>query len=256
MTTWFSASARVVPQLRAEWPLGHLGRVAHHRRPARVRRRCARLERLQRRRRVSRRGRTCSRARSAPRGQTRCSSRFRPGRRDPTPLRHRLLPFSPASTRRALKLMATWFRRGRGTALGVLVGALTLGSAVPHLVNGLRGLTADGRLRDVGSHARGRSPRPCRARRAYLFPQATFDPHQARKVFANRGVRLASLGYFGHCGSSPRHVGLVRRLLREHRGGGCRRGLRGLCRHRGGALGCWVGGVLGDRVAGPRRRPG
>ena len=32
----------------------------------------------------------------------------------------------------------------------------------------------------------------------YPFPQATFDPHQARRVFANRGVRLASLGYFGH----------------------------------------------------------
>src|SRR4051812_482806 len=36
----------------------------------------------------------------------------------------------------ALKLMATWFRENRGVALGVLVGALTLGSATPHLVNG------------------------------------------------------------------------------------------------------------------------
>src|SRR5688572_23288372 len=35
----------------------------------------------------------------------------------------------------ALKLMATWFRKRRGLALGVLVGALTLGSASPHLVN-------------------------------------------------------------------------------------------------------------------------
>jgi hypothetical protein len=40
----------------------------------------------------------------------------------------------------ALKLMSTWFRKGRGTALGVLVGALTVGSATPHLVNGLGGL--------------------------------------------------------------------------------------------------------------------
>src|SRR5207248_6503720 len=40
----------------------------------------------------------------------------------------------------ALKLMATWFRRGRGLALGTIVGALTLGSALPHLVNGLGGL--------------------------------------------------------------------------------------------------------------------
>src|SRR5436305_1972931 len=32
----------------------------------------------------------------------------------------------------------------------------------------------------------------------YRFPPAVFDPHQIRRVFANRGVRLASLGYFGH----------------------------------------------------------
>ena len=40
----------------------------------------------------------------------------------------------------ALKSMATWFRAGRGTGLGVLVGALTLGSAAPHLINGLGGV--------------------------------------------------------------------------------------------------------------------
>ena len=40
----------------------------------------------------------------------------------------------------ALKLLSTWFVRGRGTALGILVGALPLGSAAPHLVNGLGGL--------------------------------------------------------------------------------------------------------------------
>ncbi|MFN2520158.1 MAG: MFS transporter, partial [Candidatus Limnocylindria bacterium] len=40
----------------------------------------------------------------------------------------------------ALKIMATHFRTGRGVALGVLVGALTVGSAMPHLVNGLGGV--------------------------------------------------------------------------------------------------------------------
>ncbi|MDX1661755.1 MAG: MFS transporter, partial [Gemmatimonadota bacterium] len=39
----------------------------------------------------------------------------------------------------AMKSMATWFRADRGTALGVLVGALTVGSAMPHLVNGFGG---------------------------------------------------------------------------------------------------------------------
>ncbi|MBV9453360.1 MAG: MFS transporter, partial [Rubrobacter sp.] len=37
----------------------------------------------------------------------------------------------------ALKLMATWFREGRGTALGILLGGLTVGSATPYLVRGL-----------------------------------------------------------------------------------------------------------------------
>lgn len=37
----------------------------------------------------------------------------------------------------ALKMMATWFRRGRGLALGLLIGALTLGSSLPHLVRAL-----------------------------------------------------------------------------------------------------------------------
>jgi MFS family permease len=37
----------------------------------------------------------------------------------------------------AMKILATWFRHGRGFALGVLVGALTLGKAMPYLVNGV-----------------------------------------------------------------------------------------------------------------------
>jgi MFS family permease len=40
----------------------------------------------------------------------------------------------------ALKLMATWFQKGRGTALGILVGAIVVGQATPHLVNALGGL--------------------------------------------------------------------------------------------------------------------
>jgi len=99
----------------------------------------------------------------------------------------------------ALKLIATWFQRGRGLALGTLVGAITVGSAMPHLVNGLGGL--DWRVTvvatsiltviggAVGSMVReGPSP----------FPRAVFDPRQAGQVLSNRGVRLASLGYFGH----------------------------------------------------------
>src|SRR5829696_5964710 len=100
----------------------------------------------------------------------------------------------------AFKLMSTWFRKGRGIALGILAGALVVGNAMPHLVNGLGGLdwrlviyvtsalTLAGGL--VAEFAVKEGPFP--------FPRATFDPRQAGRVFANRGVRLASFGYFGH----------------------------------------------------------
>ena len=39
----------------------------------------------------------------------------------------------------ALKLVATWFTRGRGLAMGTMIGGLTLGSAFPHLLRGLTG---------------------------------------------------------------------------------------------------------------------
>jgi MFS family permease len=35
-----------------------------------------------------------------------------------------------------MKLMTGWFRTGRGLAIGTLVGALTIGSALPHLIVG------------------------------------------------------------------------------------------------------------------------
>ena len=41
-----------------------------------------------------------------------------------------------------MKLMASWSRRAaRARAMGVLIGALTLGSALPHLIDGLGGRT-------------------------------------------------------------------------------------------------------------------
>jgi MFS family permease len=100
----------------------------------------------------------------------------------------------------ALKSMATWFRASRGTALGVLVGALTLGSAMPHLIKGLGELdwhivvlgtsllTVGGGLLAIAVGAEGPFP----------FPRASFDPRAIGRVFADRGVRLATLGYFGH----------------------------------------------------------
>ena len=100
----------------------------------------------------------------------------------------------------AMKILATWFRHGRGLALGVLVGALTLGKAMPYLVNGIGSENWRHNVLFVSLLA------IIGALLALLFvrdgplalPPARFDWKQVGRVFRNRGVRLANLGYFGH----------------------------------------------------------
>ena len=99
-----------------------------------------------------------------------------------------------------MKIMATWFKHGRGMALGVLVGALTLGKASPYLVNGLgspnwrQNILFISMLAIIGGLIVllfiGDGP--------HAVAGARFKWDQALEVFRNRGVRLASLGYFGH----------------------------------------------------------
>jgi len=99
-----------------------------------------------------------------------------------------------------MKIMATWFRRGRGMALGVLVGALTLGKASPYLVNafgssnwrenvGVASIIAAFGALIVALFVR-EGP--------YALPNQPFDFSQVTQVVRNRGVRLANFGYFGH----------------------------------------------------------
>jgi len=100
----------------------------------------------------------------------------------------------------ALKAMSGWFRAGRGLALGVMIGALTVGSALPHLLNALGGL--DWRatlviasvLTFVGGLIAERVCVPAPDSAA----AAPFDPSQLGVILRNREFRLASVGYFGH----------------------------------------------------------
>src|ERR1044072_1846676 len=89
----------------------------------------------------------------------------------------------------ALKLMATWFRRGRGTALGIVVGALTLASAAPPFANGLGGAGGGGlcwRRAVCATAARtvagGLLPSATVPEGPFRFPRATFAPRQAGLV--------------------------------------------------------------------------
>jgi MFS family permease len=100
-----------------------------------------------------------------------------------------------------MKIAAGWFRERRGTALGVLVGAVGFGTAVPHLLAWVgAGLPwrvvvgASSVLAVAGavlvSAAVSDGP--------YVSASAPFDRHALRIVLRSRGTRLAMLGYFGH----------------------------------------------------------
>ena len=154
----------------------------------------------------------------------------------------------------ALKLMATWFTKGRGTALGVMVGALTLGSALPHLVNALGGLdwptviTATSVMTAVGALIVAMLVREG----PYPFPQAVFDMRQAGLVFGNRTLRLAAIGYFGHMWELYAMWAWFLVFFRSSLtvsgtedgtfAAGATFAVIGI-----GALGCYLGGVLADR---------
>jgi MFS family permease len=100
-----------------------------------------------------------------------------------------------------LKIAAGWFLERRGTALGIVVGALTIGSAFPHLLawgaadvpwRALLWVSSALALAGGALVVLGVQDGP------YVTASAPFDPHAVRHVASNRGVRLATLGYLGH----------------------------------------------------------
>ncbi|MFD1507238.1 MFS transporter [Georgenia yuyongxinii] len=160
----------------------------------------------------------------------------------------------------AMKAIATWFRASRATALAVLIGALTLGSASPHLAAAAGGL--DWRFVVVASSVLS----ALGAATAFLvasdgpfpFPRTTFRLGDALRAFSDRRVLLTSLGYFGHmwelyamwawfgvffgsvlaAGGTP-ETGRLGSLVTFV--------VIGI-----GAIGCWFGGRLAERIGSAR----
>jgi len=99
-----------------------------------------------------------------------------------------------------MKILAGWFEGGRGFAIGVLVGALTVGSALPHLLRAIGGV---GQPLLVLYGAAGLSvvgaalvllvePGP------HQPESAPFDPRTIPRMLRDRPTMLANGGYFGH----------------------------------------------------------
>jgi len=100
----------------------------------------------------------------------------------------------------AMKMIATWFRSGRGLAIGTIVGALTIGKATPYLVHAFAQASIDFVVSTASAGAVaaallvlvGYRPGP------YPFARRPFSWRLVGTVMANRPTRLAIYGYLGH----------------------------------------------------------
>jgi MFS family permease len=156
----------------------------------------------------------------------------------------------------AMKIMATWFRDGRGVAMGILIGALTIGSATPHLIRGATDLP----WRQTLLAASLLALLSCAIvlvlvrEGPYRFPPARFDMRMAGAIFRERGLRLTCFGYFGHMWelySMWAWIGVFLAESIRNRGTGEYFGMDPsiatfLVIALGG-IGCYIGGVLSDR---------
>ena len=152
-----------------------------------------------------------------------------------------------------MKILATWFRRSRGLALGVLVGALTLGKASSYLINGVGSANWRVNILFISLLA------VIGALLILLFVEngpfalaiAPFDWRQVIEVFKNRGVRLASFGYFGHMWELYAMWVWLPVMIRASLGPESQPALAEVASFLVigcGAIGCVVAGLLADRV--------
>lgn len=100
----------------------------------------------------------------------------------------------------ALKLISTWFQKGRGVALGSVLGALTLGSAMPYAINAMGGL--DWRIviatTSVASLVAAILMVTWLRDGPYPFAKTAFNPWQIKETLMNKVFLLSTIGYLGH----------------------------------------------------------
>ncbi len=158
----------------------------------------------------------------------------------------------------AMKVLAGWFRRERGFAVGVLIGAITLGSALPHLIRAVGGTAGlDWRPIVLAASASGVVAALVAVRGVHegplAVPAARLSMRMARTALTEPSVRLANLGYLGHMWELyamwtwvPAFVAASLATAGTASPGGA--SALGFLVVAAGAVGCVVAGRLADRL--------
>ena len=100
-----------------------------------------------------------------------------------------------------MKIVATWTQKDRGLGIGVFAGALAIGSASPHIINALGGVSdwkqviySSALLGALG----GLIPLFFITEGPYKSPSPKFNWKYVGEILRQRELVLANLGYLGH----------------------------------------------------------
>jgi MFS family permease len=158
-----------------------------------------------------------------------------------------------------MKIAAGWFREARGWAIGIMVGALTVGSAAPHLVRwavpaegwqAVLGLAAASAL--IGGALVLLVPHDG----PYAAASPRFSWSAAPRLLRDRAIMLANFGYLGHMWelyAMWTWMAVFVAASETARLGGNSSGTRAIAALitfavvASGAVGCWLGGRYADR---------
>lgn len=155
-----------------------------------------------------------------------------------------------------MKIASGWYERDLGLALGWLVGALVLGTALPHLIRGLGGdLPWQGVILSVSAIAvaGGLAILLLVPDGPHLRAGAKFDPAAFVEIFRSPDFRASAFGYFGHMWELYAFYAFLPVLLAARLGGdGAAVSVWSFAAIGAGFLGCTLGGYLSRRIGSAR----
>ena len=152
-----------------------------------------------------------------------------------------------------MKLASSWYTKGLGVALGFLVGALVVGTALPHL---LRALGASWPWQEVMlatsvlALAGGLLVLMLAPDGPYLARSARVSPKALWVIVADPKVRASAFGYFGHMWELYAFIVLAPMMIAAYLNTGVSRAvsLLSFVVIAAGGLGCVLGGLAARRL--------